>query len=74
MTAVAWVVIVVGALLALAAVVWFFTVRKMPQSQPGRGNIVDRPGGPGAESQRADERGTLETGPASPGRPPIDNV
>lgn len=74
MTAVAWVVIVAGVALALTVVVWFFTARKMPQSQPGREMIVDRPGDPAAESQRVDERGTLETGPTGPGRPPIDSV
>ncbi len=63
-------VIVIGAVLALAVVGWFLTTRKTPQDQPGRTPIVDRPAGPDAESQRVDERGTLETGPARPTEPP----
>lgn len=69
MSSAAWIVVVVGGLLALATVVWFFTVRKTPQSQPGR-VVAERPAGPGAESQRPDERGTLQTGPVRPGESP----
>lgn len=62
MSTAAWIVVVAGAVVALAAVAWFLTTRQTPQAQPGR-VIADRPAGPDAESQRVDERGTLLTGP-----------
>lgn len=66
MSGLAWIVVIGGAALAVAAVGWFLTTRKTPQDQPGRAPIVDRPAGPGAESQRVDERGTLASGPHPP--------
>jgi hypothetical protein len=71
MSAAAWLVVVLGGALALAAVVWFLTARKTPQTQPGR-VVAERPAGPGAESQRVDERGTLLDGPVRPGETPAD--
>lgn len=64
MSPAAWIVVIAGAAVALAAVAWFFLNRKQPQNAPGRSVIVDRPAGPGAESQRVDERGTLLSAPA----------
>lgn len=66
MSPAAWVVVIAGTALAVAVIVWFLATRRQPQNQPGRSVIVDRPAGPGAESQRVDERGTLLDGPVPP--------
>lgn len=58
--------VVVAVAVVAALVVWFAAARKTPQNSPGKSVVVDRPAGPGAESQRADERGTLESGPPRP--------
>jgi hypothetical protein len=71
MSSTVWVVVVLGGLLALAVVVWFLTTRKTPQTQPGR-VVAERPAGPGAESQRVDERGTLQDGPVRRGESSVD--
>lgn len=66
MSAAAWIAVLAGGALALAVVVWFLTTSNTPQDEPGRAPIVDRPAGPGAESQRVDERGPLAGGPHRP--------
>lgn len=59
----AWIVVIAGGLAALAVVAWFLTSRKHPETSPPGRYVADRPAGPGAESQRVDERGTLRSGP-----------
>ncbi len=68
----AWIVVFVGGLAALIAVVWFLTNRKHPETEPPGRYVADRPAGPGAESQRVDERGTLRSGPVP--HDPLDEV
>lgn len=79
MSAGAWLVVILGVLATVAVVAWFAGARKFPEQadshdtgrpfedesgrgeQPGR--VVERPAGPGAESQRPDGRGPLRPGP-----------
>lgn len=79
MSLAAWAVVVIGTAATLAVALWFATTRQVPEraashdtdgpreDESGRGqlsgDVVERPAGPGAESQRPDGRGPLRPGP-----------
>ena len=73
-----WTVVIAGTIATVGVVVWFFVGRtpeqadshaggRPPEGESGRGrqpgDVQERPAGPGAESQRPDERGPLRPGP-----------
>jgi hypothetical protein len=79
MTWLEWLVVVMGIAATAGTVAWFLGARRFPEraashdeprppeDESGRGaqpgDVVERPAGPGAESQRVDGRGPLRPGP-----------